>query len=358
MGPFSNNPPQPPAGPSGGNKLPVPDVEGTPQAVIISTEPDREGAKKWLNITLLIAGIMVVVGIVIFGAYVYISNTPSYMLSAAFQNFVNSDGEAGTFSYQQGRSGTLNGDFIGYTDPTNPHASTLTVNVGQDASRVSGVVRLFTDGNYFQVAGLGNLGRAVQAIHGNSSAFTPENSVRLSSLDGQWYTLAHDDIAEAQDVLPQHVMQNGPTSADVETLGQLYLKHQFVTSAEKLNDQQIEGVNTMHLKVAIDPTKFNSFLQAIKSANIASLHLTDSDIQMIEKNNFLGNVTLEAWINRSDRTFQQLRLSRPTDTTTVTFKSEEVATQRQTVVRPSGAKSAGDTIHTVRDILTTKPTAR
>lgn len=362
MGPFSNNnnPPQPPAGPSGGNKLPVPDVNAEPQVVVVAPEVDHEGVKKWLNITLAIAGGLAAVGILIFGIYVYASNTPGYMLSAALQNFITSDGDAGTFSYQKQQDGatTVNGDFIGYVDPSNPHVNTLTVNAGQDASRVSAQLRLFPDGNFVQIAGLGNLGRLVQNMHGDASAFTPENSILLSSYDGRWYTATSDDIAEAQQVLPQHTLQNGPTSTDLETLGQLYLKHQFLTAGQNLGDEQVNSINTMRLKVTIDASKFHDFLQALKAANLKSLQLTDDDIQNIEKSSFMNGALIEAWINRTDRTFQQLRLTRPADITTITFKSEEVATQRQSVQQPTDVKSAGDAILKLHDILTTKPAAK
>jgi len=360
MGPFSNNPPQPPVAPSGSNKLPVPDVEGAPQQVIIAPEPEDNGVKKWLNITLAIAGVMAVVGIAIFGFYVYASNTPSYMLSAAFQNLITSDGQAGTFNYQARQAGaaTVQGDFIGYTDPSDPHSLTLTVNAGQDASRVSGTVRLFSDTNYAQAAGLGNLGKLITAAGGNSAAFTPENSVRLASLDGQWFTLTPTDITQDSDVWPQHVVQNGPTSKDVETIEQLYLKHQFIISAQQLADERINGANTMHLAVGVDGTKFNEFLQGLKAAQLKSLHLTDGDVQTIEGSNFLKDAHLEVWINRSDRTFTQIKLARSNDTTLVNFKSEEVATQRQTILRPNGAESAVDVIRELHDIITTKPTAQ
>jgi hypothetical protein len=361
MGPFSNNnnPPQPPPGPSRSNKLPVPDVNGTPQTVIIAPAADNEGFKKWLNITLAIAGGMAIVGVLIFGIYVYVSNTPGYMLSAAFQNFVNGDGQAGTFSIQpHGTAKAFTGDFIGYSDPTNPHAGTLTVNAGQDASRVSAQLRLFTDSNFVQTAGLGNLGKLISMLHGDASAFTADTAVRLSSLEGQWYTVTSDDIAETQDVLPQHTLQSGPTSSDVETIEQLYLKHQFIAATQSLSDEHINNINTMHLKVTIDAAKLNDFLQAVKTATIKSLQLTDSDIQNIEKSTIIRDATIEAWINRSDRTFEQLRLTRPTDISTITFHSEEVATQRQTIIRPTAAKSFGDAIHNLRDILTAKPATK
>ena len=361
MGPFSNNSPRPPAGPSGGNKLPVPDVEGAPQQPVIGIpEPDRDGVKKWLNVTLIIVGIMTVVGIIAFGVYVYTTGTPSYMLSAAFQNFTASDGEAGTFSYQTTQGGqnyTLKGDFLGYTDPSDPHNRTLTVNAGQDASRISGTVRLFSDASYTQMAGLGNIGRLIDVLHGNSSVFTPENSVRLSSLEGQWYTVTDSDINQVDDILPQRTARSGPTSTDVETLGQLYLKHPFVTAAQQLDDEHISNTSTMHLKVSIDQPKLNEFLQAVKAAQIKSLHLTDKDVRTIEKSNLLANSTLEVWIARSDRSFAQIRLTRPADTTTVTFLSEAVATQRQSVLRPSGAEGAADTVRQLHDILSTKPPA-
>lgn len=360
MGPFSNNPPRPPAGPTGGNRLPVPDVEGTPSHVIMSAEPDNHGVKKWLNFTLIITGVMAVIGIAIFVFYAYASNTPGYMLHAALQNLITSDGEAGTFNYEvRGvASSTLQGDFIGYTDPSDPHNITLTVNAGQDVSRISGTLRLFPDANYVRGAGLGNVGKAIDIVHGNSTAFTPENSVRLSGLDGQWYTLTPTDITQDSDVWPQHTIQNGPTSGDIDTLRQLYLKHQFVSAAQNLGDERIQNTNSMHLSVRIDAAPFGDFLQAVKAAQLKSLHLTDSDIQAILKSNFLNGATIEVWINRSDRTFTQIKLARSTDTTVVTFKSEGVAALRQTITRPSEAQSAVDVIREVHDILTTKPAAR
>ena len=364
MGPFSNNnSPQPPTAPSGGSKLPIPDVEGTPPPVITSSpELDNDGVKKWLNVTSIIIGVVAVAGIIVFGVYAYVSNTPGYVLSAAFQNFVNSEGQAGIFTYQTTRNGhttsQLQGDFLGYGDPTNPHVDSLTLSVGQDTSRVSATARLFSDGNYLQTAGLANLGRLITSVHGNTSAFTPDNLVRLSSLDGQWYTLTNDDVRRTSSILPQHTLQSGPTSTDVEKLGQLYLQHQFITSAQQLGDQRIDNLDTMHLKIDFNQTKLNDFLQALKNARLTSLHLTDSDIQTIQKSQLLSSTAIEVWINRSDHTFEQVRLSRTDMILTITFQSEDVATQQQSVPRPDGAQSAAGFIQSLHDILTTRPAAR
>ncbi len=340
MGPFSNNPPQPPVAPSNGTKLPVPDVEGAPQNIIVSLEPDREGAKKWLVVTSIIVGAMTVASIIVFATYVYISNTPSYMLNAAFQNFVINDGEAGVITYQSKQGSMVNGNFLNYTDPTNLHVNTLTVSIGQDASRVSATSRFFADGNYIQTAGLGNLARLVESIGGATSTLTPDNLVRLSSLDGQWYTLLSDDILQVSDILQQHTVQNGPTSANVEMFEQLYLQHPFLTAAQQLSDEHIDSINSMHVKVTIDPIKLNAFLQSVKAANIKSLHLTDTDIQSILKSPTLSGTTLEAWIARSDRSFEQIRIAHGAQ------------------LRPDGAQSAAGFVRQLHDVLTTQPTAK
>ncbi len=357
MGPFSNNTPSPTPS-SSGNKLPVPDVEGAPEPVYVSAEPEGTGgAKKWLITTLIIAGVMATAGVVTLFVYIFVSNTPGYMLSAAMQNLITSDGEAGSLKYelrQGGATKTVQGDFLAYTDPTDPHIISLTGSLGQDTSRVSGSVRLFTDANYAQTAGLGNLGRLVAALGGNSAPYTPDNLVRLGSLDGQWYSLTSDDVTDLATTIPQHTVKDGPTSTDVETLEQLYTKYPFFTSMQQLSDEHIEGINTMHVKVGIDSAKFDEFLHAVKAANIKSLQLTDSDVQTIK--NAASKATLEVWITRSDRTFQQLQLglsdNGSTRTWTVTFKSELAATQRQSVLRPDNPKSASVLLRGIHDIVT------
>jgi hypothetical protein len=357
MGPFSNNPPSTPN--SSGNKLPVPDVEGTSESIYVSPEPEgKGGAKKWLVTTLIIAGAMAAAGVIVLLIFIFVSNTPGYMLSAAMQNLLTSEGEAGSLKYElkQGSSTkTVQGDFLAFTDPTNVHTMSLTGSLGQDTSRVSGNLRLFTDANYMQVAGLGNLGRLTSALGGDTKPYTQDNLVRLSSLDGQWYSLTSDDIIELKDAIPQHTVKDSITSTDVETVEQLYIKHPFFDSAQQLSDERIENINTMHIKVAVNATKLNEFLQAVKAANVKSLQLTDADIRTIRGSDALNGTTIEAWITRPDRAFQQLQVSRSgngsTRTWTVTFKSELAAAQRQTVLRPDNPKSASVLLRGIHDIV-------
>jgi hypothetical protein len=273
------------------------------------------------------------------------------------QNLLSASGEAGTIHYQA-RQGTTtystDGDFLGYTDPTDSHSGVLTVSLGQDAARVSGTLRLFTDGNYFQTAGLGNLGRLIGSVHGDNSRFTADNLVRLSSLDGQWYTLTADDITATGNVLPRQ-LQSTPTSNSVQTITQLYIKHPFLTAVQQLDDERIDSINSARLKVGIDGSKLGEFLRAVQNAKIASLTLSDDDIQAITGTK-AGDTTAEVWITRSDHTFQQLRLTHVqdnrTDALTITFKSELAAAQRQTVLRPDSAKSAAVLLRRIHDVLT------
>lgn len=361
MGPFSNNAPLPPSAPNGGNKLPVPDVEGEPQPIVVSTEPDNSLAtKKWFITTMISAGVMAAVGLIIFIIYIFVSNTPGYVLSAAMQNLVTSHGEAGTINYEVKQDKTVNklqGNFISYTDPTNPSANTTTLSLGQGGAQVSGTLRLLENANYFQTAGLGNLGRLIDSMQGDSSNLTQDKLVRLASLDGQWYTFTHDDVFDSRMVLPRQV-QGGLTAKDAETIGQLYLKHAFLTSVQQLSDEQINNINTMHLKVSFDQAKLEAFLHDLKAANIKALTLSDDDVNALKAGQPLGldKATIEVWINRSDRRFQQIRVTRPQtdvaqDSLTITFKSEQVAAQRQAVLRPEGAKAASVLLRGIYDIV-------
>lgn len=309
---------------------------------------------------------MAAAGLIIFVIYIFVSNTPGYMLNAAMQNLVTSHGEAGTISYEVKQDKTINrleGSFMSYTDPSNPSANTITLSLGEGGAQVSGTLRLLENTNYFQTAGLGNLGRLIESMQGDSSAFTQDKLVRLASLDGQWYTFAHDDVFDSRMVLPRQV-QGGLSAKDTETIGQLYLKHSFVTSLQQLGDERVNGVNTMHLKISFDQAKLEAFLRDLKAANIRALTLSDDDINALKAGQPLGldKANIEAWINRSDRRFQQLRITHPQtdvaqDSLTVTFKSEQVAAKRQTVTRPEGTKPATVLLRGIHDILAT-PTAQ
>lgn len=367
MGPFSNNNTPPPP-PNRGNKLPVPDVDGTPQPIVVSTEPDNSLAtKKWFITTLIIAGVMATAGLITLVVYIFVSNTPGYMLNAAMQNLVTSHGEAGDIRYEVKQDKTINtlqGSFISYTDPSNPSANTTTLSLGQGGAQVSGTLRLTESANYFQTAGLGNIGRLIESMQGDSSSYTVDKLVRLSSLDGSWYTFTSDDVFDSRMVLPRQV-QGGMTAKDTEVIGQLYLKHPFVISAQQLGDEEINSINTMHLKITFDQTKLEAFLRDLKSANIKALSISDDDVNALKAGQPLGldKANIEAWIARSDRRFQQIRITRPqtdvaNDSLTITFKSEQVATKRQSVTRPDDAKNATVLLRGIHDILNGTPTAQ
>jgi hypothetical protein len=370
MGPFSNNndPQQQPAASDHSNKLPIPDVDGTPQPIVVSTEPDNSLAtKKWFITTLVIAGVMATAGLITLIVYIFVSNTPGYMLNAAMQNLVTSHGEAGDIRYEVKQDKTINtlqGNFISYTDPSNPNANTTTLSLGQGGAQVSGTLRLLENANYFQTAGLGNVGRLIESMQGDSSSLTVDKLTRMASLDGQWYTFTPDDVFDSRMVLPRQV-QGGMTAKDTDTIGQLYLKHSFVTSVQQLGDEEINGINTMHLKLSFDQTKLEAFLRDLKSAGIKALSISDDDVNALKAGQPLGldKANIEAWIARSDRRFQQIRVTRPqtdvaNDSLTVTFKSEQVAAKRQTVTRPDGAKNATVLLRGIHDILNGTPTAQ
>lgn len=327
--------------------MPVPDVEPTPP-VYVPPKPLDHSARKWLYISLAIAGFTALAGVAVFALYVYFSNTPNYMLSAAVNNAVKSSGMAGDFTYDSllgNTTRTLKGGFVAYSDPTDSRRGLLTANLGQDTASISASIRLFPGANYVQVTGLDNLGRLVGSVRGDSSKLTPDKLVQLSSLDGPWYSLTSDDLLDVEGRISLGVLSGSPNSLEFQTMQKLYLEHPFVTVAQQYSDERISSVNCMHLRLSIDRDKLAEYLTAVKGAGLKSLTITDQGIAAVKSNEWLGKVQVETWIARSDKTFQQFKATwatsdNQTDTVTVVLRSELVATQRQTVVQPASPQSA------------------
>lgn len=362
MGPFSNNPEQPiTPGPDRGNKLPVPDIEGMAQNVPIVVEPNRDtgATKKWLIATIIILAVMVIGGAVTFVLYVYVSNTPNYMLGAAMNNLVTTSDVAGNIDFQTKQDQTvtdISGNFLAYSDPTNSQNGLLTLSMGQDVSQVSGQLKVLGGSTYVQVTGLGNIGHLIDSVQGDSSAFTPDKLTELSALDDQSYALTTADVPALNSLIPQHLIQGNVTSNDITAAKQLYLKHPFIVSSQQLADEQINTITSIHLKLTVDRTKLTDFLGALRDAHLKSFTVTDADVTAISNNSMLSSLQVEAWISRSDRTFQQIKVTAPqssdgADTMTIAFKYDVAATQRQVVTQPDSSKNATVLFKGIHDIL-------
>lgn len=337
----------------------MPDVDATPQPVILQQREEPVGVKKWLYASLISAGALALAGIVIFAVYAYMTSTPNYMLNAAMTNFANSEGQAGSFGYEaatDGKTTKLTGDFLTFTDPADDRNSATSIALGTGAARVTANVRLFNDSNDVQFIGLGNIARLIQST-GQKSTLSKDALVRLGSLDGQWYSQTPNDLWQLKPITSQHTLQGTANSGLAETMAQLYAKHPFITVLQQLGDEQIDGINTMHLKLGIDRNKLGDYLRALKAAESTTLMLTDEDINHITTSNTWNQLTTEVWIARSDRTFRQMKFSLPSDnntstqTLTVTYHLEQVATQRQAVARPDSAQSFSTFVDQISDIL-------
>lgn len=343
--------------------LPVPDVEGTPTQVVATPPPDHSReTRKWLIATSIAVGVMASLGLIVFVVYVLITNSPGYMLGAAMQNLATTNGEAGTLRYQPAKSTSpIPGDFVLYPGPADPNTAAFTLSLGQGASRVSGALRLFDDTTYVQTGGLGNTGRLLTVFGHSEASLTPDSLLRLSSLDSQWYAFGQEESNSLQDLFPAFVRGN-IRPEHLKTIGQIYLRHPFVTAAQQVGNEDIGGTATMRIRVGLDQAKLGAFWQELKDARIPWLALSNDDIGTLQKRLELDKFTLEVWIARSDRTFRQAQLSRSAaDTLTVTLQSELAAAERQNIVRPQSAKSATVLARGLHDIFSSanpKPAAQ
>lgn len=347
------------------NILPVPDIEpassgGGVQYAMPS--PDKS-ARKWLYISLAILGIAVVAGAIAFAIYVYVSGTPGYVLNAAMNNAVKGSGLAGdvTFDIKRGDAVTTQkGSFLSYSDPTNLRQGLLNINLGQGDTSVSATVELFQDGNYYQATGLENLGRLATSLGGDASQLTPQVLSGLAKHNGLWYSLTGDDTEELKDandsISAIGPISGPPTASEFRRIQDIYLKHQFVVVAQQYPDERINNINCAHLSLNIDQAKLAAFISAIKDSGIKSLAFDDPGEIVQTYYPWLNNVKIEAWIARSDNTFQQFKVILPesnngTDTITISMKSELVATRRQAVTVPFNPQSSEELIQSFSGLL-------
>lgn len=338
----------------------MPDVDAVPQVVVVPRDESTGGVKKWLYASLISAGALAVAGIVIFAVYAYTTSTPKYMLNAAMTNLVSSEGQAGTFAYESIENGkaahTVDGDFLSYADPTNNKNHSITLSAGHNASRVGAHVALFDTGNAVQFVGLGNLGRLLESM-GHPSNLGKDSLVRLGSLDNQWFSQTANDVWQLKPVTSQHTLQGAANSTLIESAGQLYAKHPFITVLKQYDDEPINGAKSMHLALGIDRNVLGDYLRALKSAQAHTLMITDDDIAKITTSDAWNHLVADVWIARSDRTFRQIKLTQTHDQTkhsqavTVVLQNEQVATARQAISHPEGAKSFSTFVDAVIDIF-------
>lgn len=336
----------------------MPDVDAVPQAIVVSPD-EPAGVKKWLYASLISTGVLVLAGIVVFAVYAYMTSTPKYMLNAAMTNAVASEGQAGAFAYESLANGTSNhavdGDFLAYADPTNNKNYAITVSVGHAASRV-GVHALFFDtSNAVQFVGLGNVGRLSESM-GFDAYLSKDSLTQLSNLDSQWYSQTANDIWQLKPVTSQHTLQGTANSSLIESVGQLYAKNAFITVLHQYNDEPIDGAKSMHIGLGIDRNKLGDYLHALKADQSNTIMLTDDDISKITTSGTWNHLTTDVWIARSDRTFRQIKFTLTNDQTkqsqtyTIVFHNEQVATARQAIAQPESAKSFSTFVDAVIDI--------
>lgn len=337
----------------------MPDIDAVPQVVVVPQEESTGGVKRWLYASLISAGALAVAGVVVFAVYAYMTSTPKYMLSAAMTNFVASEGQAGTFAYESLANGktahAVDGDFLSYADPTNNKNHSIAISAGHNASRVGAQAVLFDNSNAVQFIGLGNMGRLLESM-GYTPNLNKDSLVRLGSLDGQWYSQTSNDIWQLKPVTSQHTLQGAANSTLIESAGQIYAKHPFITVLGQQADESINNAKSMHLLLGVDRNVLGDYLRALKAAQSNTLMITDDDIAKITTSDAWSRLTAEVWIARSDRTFRQLKVSltdqqtKQSQTLVTVFHNEQVATSRQAIARPEGAKSFSTFVDAIIDI--------
>lgn len=306
------------------------------------------GKKKWLVVGLV--GAVVAALAIGFGVYAYATNTPSYLLDAAARQMSAEKVFAAKYKFVQGTEQTgvsFSGDIAARSDETNTKNGEVVIGLGENDSRVTLTLRAIDNALYLRAGGLDNLGRLLTIfIPENAETFKSDAFTQaFKSIDNVWYVLSKEDLASlggsASDSLT-----NSVNADDIKKVAEIYRRNQFLQPDKTYGDETVDGVKSAHFSVKLDQDRLVAFMQEVKAANLASIKITDEDIEEAKKQtDEFKDVTFEVWIARDSKKFKQLRLvAGPQNETqgsiTVTLVTD--LPQLDKLEKPEGAKPSSE----------------
>jgi hypothetical protein len=324
-----NNQQMPPANPGQAPMTP-PSTPPSAQFGVAPVTAPAGGGKKKMLLWVIIAALIVVAGVA-YGVYAYISNTPENLIKSAVQNMSREKSLAATLNIMSGTGSdkvTLNGDLAFKADPNNGKNGEAIVGIGTDSTRVS-LSALSLDGTlYLKLAHAENLGELLSSFAGSESAAldSSEFAAALENVNDKWFEITKDQVQAIAESSGNANVAASPTPEDLKKTLEIYNQHSFVKPDKIYADEVVDGSNSAHFSVKVDKNEEVAFLQALKAANLATIKVTDDDINQVKDATETTDTTLDLWISRDGHKFKQLRVvgTKPGEevTMTVTLKSQ------------------------------------
>lgn len=318
----SNSAKQPPVTPAASasttppptNTAPPAPSEPTKQYAIptpTSTElskPDKKFSKSLL--IALLAVIILGAGAAFAYVGVVLPNKPENILSKAATNLITASslkfsGQLELTSADAPLSRPV--EFSGssdVTDPTNVKAE-ATVTIPTPITTVTTSVRMLDDYAYVKLDGLSGLDTLLGAYGDSFSSSSISNLIK--SVNGSWYEF---DLATLGGSTGISTLPDVGT-IDIQAQTDAYEANPFVVLVDKLADEKVDNVDSYHFMVRIDKDALKAMVQSLQDSKSDELKLPSDEFNSLTDliDGMNDSSQAEVWINKSDKTINQIKLS-------------------------------------------------
>ncbi|HKX72816.1 MAG TPA: hypothetical protein VJM32_02290 [Candidatus Saccharimonadales bacterium] len=295
---------------------PAPAPAPAPQPVMQPVTPVVGGKK---NKTQLLAGIIIaallVAGGIAYAVYAYVTNTPDYLLNQSITQLAKEEAFAAKFKLTSGTESngvSFSGDIAARGDKATKNGEAV-VGIGAGDSRVTITARVLGEETFLRFGSLSNFPNLMKSLSPSQGELydTPEFKEALGRVNDKWFMLTKEELAGVAQSTAQTDSVNGFKPEDVQKLMDVYNKHPFFKADKTFDDETIDNVKTAHFNIKIDKATYKAFLTELKSANVQSFSVTDSDLNNADKDadDFAKNAAVEFWVARDSKKLKQVKFA-------------------------------------------------
>ena len=277
--------------------------------------PSGKKMNKNVLIAIIMAAVLLVAGVA-WGVYAMVMNSPENLMKAAVQNLSKEKQLAATIKVVNGTENantTFTGDVAVSIDPSNQKNGEVIAGLGSSDQRVGLSVLTLDKTLYMKLSGAENLGTLLGSMSETSSdtaaLASPQFAAMLKNLNDQWFELNEEDLKSLSGSATSTETEVATASPeDLKKVFELYDRHPFVKADQTYADEVVDGANSAHFSIKIDKNEYVAFAQSVKDANLATIKLTDEDMQKVKDSDPMKDTIVEFWIARDSKEFKQVRM--------------------------------------------------
>jgi len=285
----------------------------------IAPAPVAASSGKKFNKNMLIGsivGAVVLAGGIGWAVYAAISNSPDNLMKTAMHNLVTEKQLAGTLKIEAGTAGantSMTGNFAVAVDPNNDKNSQVIFGLGNGDKRFAASGLVLDKNIYLKLSNAENLSTIFGAAEPSTSAevfATPQIATMLKNINDQWFELSEQDVKSlaGNSGTTSGAAVAGASPEDLKRVMEIYSQHSFIKADQVFADEIVDDTSSAHFSLRLDRDQYIKFMQAVKDANLATIKITDKDIEDAKKEQERPiDGSIEVWIARDSKKFKQLR---------------------------------------------------